>query len=289
MTTSIAITNTYGQQHETSPKNPNHVTGGAGYRVSLTGTLTPEFERFDEMVKCLDLGEGQNLHTRPEGYGLVFLESEEHSVSYFGPLEQVREYQRASAAGQNPKLDPTPGVMVEQWPHGGAWDDFLPVSYWNVKAAGAIDDGIGIVTAFAHNAIPGAEVIVYEYEGTYGMGDKEPRRMVTYHCTGCHKDTLHDSGHMHENKGPTNRRWMARKAREHITGAVRHGLGSENQLCRPGSSNKLLRVVNAVAKAELGPGYLPHPEDEGGYCAVKGPCAILRDMRAGVRPAVYGV
>lgn len=283
----ITITNTYGQQHETSPSSPNHVTGGAGYRVSLTGTLTAEHPQFDEMVKYLDLGDGRNLHTRPEGYGVAFLESEEHSISYFGPLEQLREYQRASAAGENPKLDGSQGEMFERWPHGKGWDDFLPVTYWNMKPAGAIDDGIGIITAFAHNAIPGAEVIVYEYEGRWSH-DGDPVKMVTYHCTGCHKDTLHDSGHMHENKGPTDRRWMARKAREHITSAVRHGVGSEGTLCRPGSGNEMLRVVNKVASANLGPGYLPHPEEEDAYCAVKGPCAILRDMRAGIRPAVYG-
>lgn len=283
----ITITNTYGQQHETSPTNPTHVTGGAGYRVTLTGTLTAEYEHFADMVKYLDLGD-TNLHTRPEGYGLAFLESEEHSVTYFGPLDQVREYQRASAAGENPKLDPEPGVMVEKWPHGGAWDDFLPPSCWNIKAAGAVDDGIGIVTAFAHNAIPGAEVIVYEYEGTWGPGDKsESRRMVTYHCTGCHKDTLHDSGHMRENKGPHDRRWMARKAREHITGAVRHGLDNENSLCRPGRSEYILRAANRIASANL-PGYAPHSENEGTFCATKGPCSIIREMRAGVRPAPFG-
>lgn len=282
----IEIVNTYGQQHETSPNNPTHVTRAAGYRVTLTGTLTSEYEHFDDMVKWLALGD-TDLHTRPEGYGLVFLESEEHSVAYFGPLDQVREYQRASAAGENPKLDPEPGVMVGNWPHGGAWDDFLPPSYWNIKAAGAVEDGVGIVTAFAHNAIPGAEVIVYEYEGRWSP-DGEVRKMVTYHCTGCHKDTRFDSGHEHENRDPDSRRWAARQARQHITQAVRHGVGSPEQLCRPGSGNDMLRVVNEVAKDKLGPGYLPHPEDEGGYCALNGPCSIIREMRAGVRPAPFG-
>lgn len=50
----------------------------------------------------------------------------------------------------------------------------------------------------------------------------------------------------------------------------------------------MLRAVNAVAKDKLGPGYLPHPEDEGGYCALNGPCSIIREMRAGVRPAPLG-
>lgn len=33
----ITITNTYGQQHETSPTNPTHVTGGAGVRPAPFG------------------------------------------------------------------------------------------------------------------------------------------------------------------------------------------------------------------------------------------------------------
>ena len=36
------------------------------------------------------------------------------------------------------------------------------------------------------------------------------------------------------------------------------------------------------------PGYVPHSENEGTFCATKGPCSIIRDMRAGVRPAPYG-
>lgn len=282
--TSIEIVNTYGQPHRTSEKNPNHVIGADRYRLPLTGFIVAGAPGFDDMVKWLadcEDEQGKSLHTRPEGYGLIFLESEEHAATYFGPIEQVQRYRDENVDG-TATFDQSEGVTVGGWPQGKGWDEFLPRVFWN-------QGGVGIVTAFAHNAIPGAEVIVYEYEGTWGMGDKsEPRPMVTYHCTGCHKDTLHDSGHMHENKGPHDRRWMARKAREHITGAVRHGLRNENSLCRPGSSVEMLRVVNEVAASQLGPGYLPHPEDEGGYCAVKGPCSILRDMRAGVRPAPYG-
>ncbi|MFM9373250.1 hypothetical protein [Streptomyces sp. Da 82-17] len=282
---SITITNTYGQPHQTSPTNPNHVTGGAGYRVSMAGILTAQHDDFAEMVDFLDLGNGTNLHTRPEGYGIAFLESEEHSLTYFGPIEQVREYQRGTNAGENPRLDTSLGFLVGSWPHGGAWDTFIPTSYWNRQADGAAADGVGIITAFAHNAIPGAEVIVYEYEGRW-TPESDVAKLVTYHCTGCHKDAFFDSGHTHANTGPTARRWAAQQARQHITSATKHGVGSERTLCQP-HDGEAYRIVNAFGREKFGPGYIPISEDEGTACATTGPCSIVRELRAGVRPPAY--
>lgn len=281
---SITITNTYGQQHQTSPDSPTHVIGATRYRLPLVAFIAPGNPGYEDMIKYLTDGP-QNLHTRPEGYGLIFLESEEHSATYFGSIAQVQQYQRDNVDG-TATFDQSLGFTVAQWPHGKGWDEFLPRVFWNRADLGAIADGVGIVTAFAHNAIPGAEVIVYEYEGRWSRGG-DVTKMVTYHCTGCHKDTVHDSGHNHANTGPHDRRWAARQAREHITQAIRHGVGSEKQLCRPGSGDEMLRVVNAVAKDKLGLSHNPHPATEDAYCAAKGPCSIIREIRAGVRPSIY--
>lgn len=284
----IAITNTYGRPHPTSETNPSHVIGAPGYRVSMTSVLPATDPRFADCVTWLTEGE-RNLHTRPEGYGMIFLESEEHSATYFGPMEQVTEFRREM--DQNPggsSWDQEQGVCIAQWPHGKGWDDFLPPVYWNMEQTGALADGVGLVTAFAHNAVPGAEVIVYEYEGRYSPGG-DAHKLVTYHCTACHNDTHRfGGGDVHENTGPHDRRWTARKARQHITAAVRLGPGHEDSPCRPGSGNEMLRIVNQVAREMRGTTGDALPSEESAYCAAKGPCSLLRELRAGVRPAVYG-
>lgn len=279
----IMISNTYGHQHETSPTSARHVTGGAPYRVSLLGTLTPAHPSFEEMVGYLKFRDDRDFHTRPEGYGLVFLESEEHCLTYFGPLEQIQGYERATEAGERWTLDTSPGVTLEKWPSTGAWGDFIPPSYWNVEKAGAVADGVGIVTAFAHNAVAGAEVIVYEYEAQR-TPSAPLHKMATYHCTACHKDAAYDGGHSYENAAPDDRRWAARRARSHILSAMTHGVGDANSACRPGDGD-MLRAVNALAKQRLGISGNVLPDTDETYCMTHGPCAYLRELRAGIRPA----
>jgi hypothetical protein len=281
----ITIRNTYGRPHPTSDGNPAHVTGAPGYRVSMTAILPATEPRFNDMITYLTEG-AQNLHSRPEGYGLIFLESEEHSATYFGSMQQVADFQREQQTNPGASFDGDQGFFAAQWPHGKGWDDFLPPAYWNMAQVGAIADGVGLVTAFAHTEAPSAEVTVYEFEGKW-LADSEPTQMVTYHCTACHLDTFHDSGHVHANTGPQDRRWAARQARQHILSAHRHGVGNENSACRP-NGGEMLRVVNAVAKERLGLSGNALPDTEDAYCATKGPCAVIRELRAGVRPAPYG-
>lgn len=49
----------------------------------------------------------------------------------------------------------------------------------------------------------------------------------------------------------------------------------------------MLKVVNAVARENLGLSHDPLPDTDDAYCATKGPCSIIRELRAGVRPPVY--
>jgi hypothetical protein len=278
---SITITNTYGTPHNVSETNPTHVTSCDRYRLPVVGIIAPGNPGYEDMVEILKEN-GQD--TRPEGYGLILLESEEFSATYFGSIEQVKRYKRENADGKA-TFDASQGVMYAQWPHGKGWDDFLPRVFWNMKAFGATADGIGLVTAFAHTEVLGAEVIVYEFEGKW-LASSETQQMVTYHCTACHLDTFHDSGHVHENTGPDRRRWAARQARQHILGAHRHGVGDRNSPCRP-NDGEMLRVVNAVARERLGMTSNPLPDADAAFCATKGPCSIIRELRAGVRPPVY--
>jgi hypothetical protein len=278
---SITITNTYGTAHHVSETSPAHVTSCDSYRVSLVGAIVPGNPGYEDMVGMLK----DNGHdTRPEGYGLIFLESEEFSATYFGSIEQIEQYKRDNIDGKA-TLDVSQGVVYAQWSHGKGWGDFLPRAFWNVQARGAIADGVGLVTAFAHNETPGAEVIVYEFEGTWRPGG-EAQQLVTYHCTACHLDTFHDSGHVHDNTGPSSRRWAARQARQHLISAARHGVGDKQSACRP-HNGQMLRAVNAVARDKWGTTGNALPDTDDGYCATKGPCSIIRELGAGVRPPVY--
>ncbi|MGR3935222.1 hypothetical protein [Streptomyces sp. BRA346] len=127
---------------------------------------------------------------------------------------------------------------------------------------------------------------MYEFEGKW-LPEKPPVNMITYHCTACHQDTFHDSGKVHENNGPHDRRWAARQARQHIVSAARHGVNRDgNSQCRP-FDPAMLKAVNAVARQNLGMTHNPLPDDDAAYCATKGPCSIIRELRAGVRPPVY--
>ncbi|MFB9608617.1 hypothetical protein ACFFTQ_37260 [Streptomyces roseofulvus] len=278
---SITITNIYGTPHNVSETNPTHVTSCDRYRLPLVGTIAPGTPGYEDMVEMLR----ENGHdTRSEGYGLIFLESEEFSAIYFGSIEQIEQYKRDNAGG-TATFDPLQGVMYAKWPHGKGWDDYIPRTFWNVKTRGGIADGVGLVTAFAHTEVRGAEVVVYEFEGTWSRGGT-PQQMVTYHCTACHLDTFHSGGDVHENTGPSSRRWAARQARQHIVSAYRNGVGTANSACRP-SDGEILRAVNAVARDMWGAQGSVLPDTDDAYCAAKGPCSIIRELRAGIRPAVY--
>jgi len=156
---SITITNTYGTPHNVSETNPTHVTSCDRYRLPLVGTIAPGTPGYEDMVEMLR----ENDHHTREGYGLIFLESEEFSAIYFGSIEQIEQYKRDNADGPA-TFDPSQGVTYAKWPHGKGWDDYIPRTFWNVQARGGIADGVGLVTAFAHTEIQGAEVVVYEFE-----------------------------------------------------------------------------------------------------------------------------
>ncbi|MFD4756390.1 hypothetical protein [Streptomyces sp. NPDC058426] len=278
---SIMIKTTYGVEHHVSGSNPVHVTSCDRYRLPVVGTLTPDHPDYAAMVEILK----ENGHdTRPEGYGLIFLESEEFSATYFGSIEQIEQYKRENTHGQA-TFDASKGVMYAYWPRGKGWDTYLPRVFWNQVARGAIADGVGLVTAFAHPTRVGAEVLVYEFEGAWRRGD-QPQHLVTHHCTACHADTFLDVGHVHENSGPDSRRWAARQARRHLLSAARHGVGDPNSDCRP-RDGSMLRAVNAVARDMRGLTGNVLPDTDDAYCATHGPCSLTRELRAGSRPPTY--
>ncbi|MBD3004834.1 hypothetical protein [Streptomyces sp. 5-10] len=255
-------------KHYTSPKNPVYVTGAERYRLPLVGYLTPKEPKFDTMVKWLNLGD-KNLHTRPEGYGLIFLESEEHSATYFGPIEQVQQYQRENTNG-TATFDQSQGVTVALWPHGDGWDDLIPDTTWT-------PDGKGVVTSFPHPVVKEAEVIVYEFHGSW-LPDGPTEKLITYHCTACHQDMRHSGGDTHENKGPHDRRWVAQLARKHVRSAELYGMNRDGKsACCPHDPD-MIRVVTEVANEKFGTNNPVLSEDS--WCAVNGQCAMIREVRA---------
>ncbi|AJF70456.1 hypothetical protein [Streptomyces vietnamensis] len=239
-------------RHTVSDTNPTYVTGADRYRIPFTGFLTPDNPQFTVMEEYI-----QPEHRRSDGYGLAFLESEEHHVLYIGSVRQLQEYRTANTDG-TAVLDPAQGVMYAFWPHGKGWDDYIPNNAWN-------PGGEGIVTEFDHPL--GGKVTVYEYLYDNRDGEKVP--MVGFHCDRCHPDPKIDHEASMPNRGPQDRRWSARNARVHIR--------SHADRCRP-VDPRIAEVVQQVANEKYG---VSNPTVTWeSRCATTGPCARIRHLRA---------
>lgn len=237
--------------HTVSDKNPVHVVRADRYRISFSGFLTPQHPDFAAMERYF-LPE----HRRREGYGLAFLESEEHFVTYAGSIEQIADYRKAQGHRESVDLDCSQGHCYHGWPQGYGWDELTPPGTWHA-------DGRGIVTEFGHC---GTKVVVYEY-----VEDRDGKRvnMVAFHCQRCHVRPDIHFDYATENRGPADRRWIARKARTHIRHAAEE--------CRP-ADPRISEVVTAVAN-EMDGGDRPVIADES-RCATTGPCSEIRHLRA---------
>ncbi|MFF5475414.1 hypothetical protein [Streptomyces achromogenes] len=244
--------------HYVSDTNPTHVTHAEWYRISLTGILTPQHENFEAMQSIFP-----PEHRRLEGYGLAFLESEEHSRLYVGSIEQITAYD----SDPSTRLDVSRGQTYDHWPHTDGWSEFIPDTTWN-------PDGRGVVTSFEHPE--GGDVLVYEFHGSWFPG-RPTRKLVTFHCMHCHTDTFYDSGKVQENRGPQDRRWAARLARQHIRSAKQYGVGGQNSECRKADPS-MMRIVTQVANEVYGR-TSPVPSFES-VCATSGPCATVRELKA---------
>jgi hypothetical protein len=238
--------------HILSDSNPLYVTGSDRYRIPFTGFLTPAHPQFAAMEEFF-LPE----HRRPEGYGLAFLESEEHSLTYLTSIRQIQEYRAANTDG-TATLDPTQGFMYGFWPRDDGWDDYLPANTWH-------PGGEGIITEFPHPL--GGKVTVFEYLKDGPDGEKTP--MVGLHCEHCHPDPATDHENNFPNRGPQDRRWIARNARLHIR--------SHTEQCRP-VDPRIAEVVTAVAN-KMHSTNNPVITQEA-RCATTGPCAQIRSLRA---------
>uniref|UniRef100_UPI003F499F88 hypothetical protein n=1 Tax=Amycolatopsis sp. CA-096443 TaxID=3239919 RepID=UPI003F499F88 len=236
-------------RHTVSAANPAYVTRADRYRISGTVILAPAHPRFAELQTHLLLPE----HRRPEeGHGIALLESEEHSFTYVGTIRQIEEFR---AAGPAAPLDTSPGHCYAGWPEGEAWEEILPRTTWT-------PGGQGIVTEFDHR---GTRVVVYEY---LEDRDGEQTRMAAYHCRHCHNDRRTDPDSTVENRGPQDRRWMGRKARDHILQAA--------DACLPLDPG-LVAAVAQAAKRHLGPAAVARSRES--VCAATGPCAQIRRVR----------
>ncbi|MGW5121896.1 hypothetical protein ACWEQ8_41740 [Streptomyces noursei] len=238
-------------KHTVSETNPLYVTGADQYRISLTGIITPESPQFERLQENL-----KPEHRRPDGYGMAFLESEEHHIAYYGPIQQIQEY-RAATNG-TAVLDLSQGAQYAFWPHGEGWDDIIPDTTWN-------KGGEGIVTEFDHPL--GGKVVVFEYLKEGVDGEQVP--MVGFHCERCHPQPELEHEASMANHGPQDRRWTARNARAHIR--------SHTTRCRP-VDPRWAEVAQQCFNEQEGVNS-PTVTWES-RCAVEGPCAQIRHLRA---------
>ncbi|MFD5610569.1 hypothetical protein [Kitasatospora sp. NPDC127060] len=178
---------------------------------------------------------------------------------YIGTVSQIKEYRTAKAAGLA-RLDVSKGPCYPFWPNGKGWDDLLPATYWN-------EDRVGLVTDFDHPL--GGKVVVYEYLQDSPAGDRVP--MVGFHCWRwrCHIDPNIQSEAGMPNRGPQDRRWIARNARQHVR--------AHESLCRP-VDPRMSEAVAAVANKVYGTNN-PVVTWES-HCATTGPCSVVRHLRA---------
>lgn len=241
-------------RHTVSDKNPVYVNGAERYRVSFTGYLKPTHPKFKAMEERIPR-EGR----RSDGYGLAFLESEEHSVAYYGSISSIDQY-KATSGDETATLNPSRGFWVEGWPTGDGWDDYIPNNTWN-------SSGEGIVTEFAHPR--GGKVVVYEFTTVKDGGEK--MAMVGFHCDRCHPDPKIDYQSTISNEGPASRRWMGRNARVHVRDHATE--------CRP-VDPLLAETVTAIANEKYGTRN-PMLTWES-RCATEGPCAKIREFKARV-------
>ncbi|MFI8326949.1 hypothetical protein [Streptomyces sp. NPDC085529] len=236
-------------KHTVSSSNPVHVAGADSYRVSFTHIVTPDTPLYAEVEDNL-----KPEHRRPDGHGLVFLESEEHHVVYYGPVRQIEEFRTGGAA-----LDLSQGAIYERWPHGEGWDSLIPATTWTPA-------GEGIVATFDHPL--GGTVTVYEFLQDDDSGG-EKVSMVAFHCDRCHPHPRVDHESNRRNRGPQDRRWTARLARVHVH---RH-----TEQCRP-VDPRYAEVAQALVNKEHG---VDNPTVTWeSRCATTGPCAQIRHLRA---------
>jgi len=239
-------------QHTVSEKNPLYVTGAESYRISATGFLTPEHPAFAVMEEYF-LSE----HRNAQGYGLAFLESPEHSVTYVTTPRQIREYRAADTDG-TAVLDTTQGAAYAFWPTGTGWDDYVPANTWH-------PGGEGIIAQFAHPL--GGAVVVFEY--LQDDADGKQHQVVGFHCERCHPSLRIDLDHNMANRGPEDRRWVARNARQHVRSHTTH--------CRPVNPD-IAVTVTAIANEQHGTNHPVITHEN--RCAASGACAQIRSLRA---------
>ncbi|MDT7784376.1 MAG: hypothetical protein QOF58_2795 [Pseudonocardiales bacterium] len=237
--------NSYGH---TLGQDPTYVTGADRYRISGFVLLTPQHPDYDSMIDGLTLDETSILpeDQRPNGCGFVLLESEEHSVTFVGPVDHVRDVRDGTV-----DLDTSLGQFIAFWPRGSGWDAVIPANTWS-------KDGTGIVREFAHE---GTSVIVYEY---FEDRDGTSTPMVGWHCLRCHRDDLRRH---HPNRGPQDRRWMAAEARKHMR---------RKDDCRP-VNPRFAEVVTAVAN-DMHSTNNPVITHES-HCSTTGRCGQIRHLR----------
>lgn len=195
-----------GNPHQLSPTNPTHVIGAARYRLSWTGVIEGSDPRFDALTETF-----VEPYCPAGTFGVAGLESQEHSVLWFGPADIVARFEADPAAGIPFAAFNEHGVRGDRWPNTDAWLQVIPESTWN-------PGGQGLVAEYAFDD---AQVVVYELLARPALlsrsaaeAEPGPLPVVTFHCTRCHYEG--DHGDRYQSAGPDDRRLVCRKARQHM-------------------------------------------------------------------------
>lgn len=248
------------QVHYTSETNPTFVKHSELYRITSTALVEAGTPLFEDIQEELD---AEHPFRRSDGYGVVWFESEEHSILHLTSTERVARW-RETGEG----IDLSAGVNQDRWPNTGPWKAENPTGTWH-------NDGQGILGYIDHPQQPDG-IVVYEYHGKWPhQRDDEPDQpLVTFHCTVCHLNTF-AGGEVYDNTDATRRRWAGRKARQHARSAERYGVGTIGD----GNHGECFRMGRAFGEAIAAVTDTPYMEDASD-CAASGPCATIRHLKA---------
>jgi hypothetical protein len=197
-----------GNAHHTAADVPTRVLRSDFYRVSWVDVLEPG----DGWYAGLS-GDFPEVSRPGDGIGLAGLESQEHSVLWFGPAAVIDRFVADPDRVMPWEAFRGEGMMLDRWPDSVAWRFYLPPTTWN-------PGGQGIVTE--HTFPDGAQVVVYELlgrpavlsGGVHQVSSEDLVPVVTYHCTRCH--SAGGRADRFSSASPDDRRAASRQARRHM-------------------------------------------------------------------------
>jgi hypothetical protein len=209
MVITVAPVDLPGNTHTTASDAPYRVNGADRYRLSWADIVEAADPVFPALAATF-----LPAHRPTCTFGVAGLESQEHSLLWFGRPEAIGPLRDDPGRGWSPAGLQASGTFCEYWPSDPAWLDYMPRGTW-------CPGGAGIVTELAFpDGAPG-HVIVYELTGRPALlsagittTPDDPIPVITFHCTRCHHKG--DSGERYMSALPSDRRVASIRARKHV-------------------------------------------------------------------------